>query len=45
MFSGSSDPFVTVSFLPQHKFQNVINPKTDVRKKTLSPLFDASFEM
>lgn len=45
MISGLSDPFVTVVLLPQHRFQSVANLRTTVQKKTLSPLFDASFKM
>ncbi|XP_052265684.1 BAI1-associated protein 3-like isoform X2 [Dreissena polymorpha] len=42
--NGLSDPYVVVSFCPEHMFQSVPTQTTKIVKKTLNPEFDESFE-
>ncbi|XP_045213590.2 BAI1-associated protein 3-like isoform X3 [Mercenaria mercenaria] len=42
--NGLSDPYVVVSFCPEHMFANVPTQTTKIVKKTLNPVFDESFE-
>ncbi|XP_025193246.1 BAI1-associated protein 3 isoform X2 [Melanaphis sacchari] len=42
--NGFSDPFVIVELLPKSMFPNSAEQYTDVKKKTLNPLFDECFE-
>lgn len=42
---GSCDPFVRIHFFPDGKFIGVSQPKTEVHKKTLFPMFDEKFSM
>ena len=43
--NGLSDPYVVVSFGPEHMFANVPTQTTKIVKKTLNPVFDESFEL
>lgn len=43
--SGFSDPFVIVELLPKAMFPYSAEQYTDVKKKTLNPLFDECFEL
>ncbi|VVC39810.1 Mammalian uncoordinated homology 13, subgroup, domain 2,Mammalian uncoordinated homology 13, domain 2,C2 [Cinara cedri] len=42
--NGFSDPFVIVELLPRSMFPYTAEQYTDVKKKTLNPLFDECFE-
>ncbi|XP_052791167.1 BAI1-associated protein 3-like isoform X2 [Mya arenaria] len=42
--NGLSDPYVIVSFCPEHMFPSVPSQTTKIVKKTLNPEFDESFE-
>ncbi|XP_064478757.1 BAI1-associated protein 3-like isoform X2 [Ornithodoros turicata] len=42
--NGFSDPFVILELLPKHLFPDCHQQKTKVQRKTLSPIFDESFE-
>ncbi|KAF0772787.1 BAI1-associated protein 3 [Aphis craccivora] len=42
--NGFSDPFVIVELLPKSMFPHSAEQYTDVKKKTLNPLFDECFE-
>lgn len=43
--NGLSDPYVVVSFCPEHMFATVPTQTTKIVKKTLNPDFDESFEL
>jgi len=43
--NGLSDPYVVVSFCPEHCFPGVPTQTTKIVKKTLHPEFDESFEL
>ncbi|KAL4240528.1 regulation of dense core granule exocytosis [Mactra antiquata] len=43
--NGLSDPYVVVSFCPEHMFSTVPTQTTKIVKKTLNPVFDESFEL
>ncbi|XP_050297020.1 protein unc-13 homolog 4B isoform X2 [Anthonomus grandis grandis] len=40
---GTSDSFVRIHLLPEHKFNGVEKPKTKTHNKTLFPLYDETF--
>ncbi|XP_061181860.1 BAI1-associated protein 3-like [Saccostrea echinata] len=42
--NGFSDPYVLIQFCPEHIFHDVPVQKTSIKKKTLNPVFDESFE-
>lgn len=42
--NGFSDPYVLIQFCPEHIFHDVPMQKTSIKKKTLNPVFDESFE-
>ncbi|XP_076251022.1 C2 and C2B_Munc13-like domain-containing protein staccato isoform X3 [Rhynchophorus ferrugineus] len=41
--NGTTDSFVRIHLLPEHKFIGVEKPKTKTQNKTLFPLFDETF--
>ena len=43
--NGLSDPYVVVTFCPEHLFPTVPSQTTKIVKKTLNPEFDESFEL
>lgn len=45
LFVGFSDPYVLIQFCPEHIFHDVPVQKTSIKKKTLNPVFDESFEL
>lgn len=45
LVTGFSDPFVIVELLPKSMFPYSAEQYTDVKKKTLNPLFDECFEL
>lgn len=45
LVAGFSDPFVIVELLPKSMFPYTAEQYTDVKKKTLNPLFDECFEL
>ncbi|XP_048763860.1 BAI1-associated protein 3-like isoform X3 [Ostrea edulis] len=42
--NGFSDPYVLIQFCPEHVFDDVPMQQTSIKKKTLNPVFDESFE-
>jgi len=44
-YNGSADPYVKVSILPPHHFDDVKSQRTKVQKNTLFPLFDETFNL
>ncbi|KAL1506494.1 hypothetical protein ABEB36_005849 [Hypothenemus hampei] len=43
--NGTSDSFVRIHLLPEHKFSNIDKPKTKTHHKTIFPLYDESFSL
>ncbi|XP_066150952.1 protein unc-13 homolog 4B isoform X3 [Euwallacea fornicatus] len=43
--NGTTDSFVRIHLLPEHKFGNVEKPKTKTHNKTLFPLYDETFTL
>jgi len=43
--NGLSDPYVVVSFCPEHMFPTIPTQTTKIVKKTLNPDFDEFFEL
>lgn len=43
--NGLSDPFVIIELLPRRVFPHCAEQQTNVKKKTLNPLFDECFEL
>ncbi|XP_076385472.1 BAI1 associated protein 3 isoform X6 [Megachile rotundata] len=42
--NGFSDPFVIIELLPRRVFEHCAEQRTNVKKKTLNPMFDECFE-
>ncbi|KAK2576361.1 hypothetical protein KPH14_005712 [Odynerus spinipes] len=42
--NGYSDPFVIIELLPRRVFEHCAEQQTNVKKKTLNPMFDECFE-
>ncbi|XP_067211831.1 BAI1-associated protein 3 isoform X3 [Linepithema humile] len=42
--NGFSDPFVIIELLPRRMFEHCAEQQTNVKKKTLNPMFDECFE-
>ncbi|XP_076667027.1 BAI1 associated protein 3 isoform X1 [Andrena cerasifolii] len=42
--NGYSDPFVIIELLPRRAFEHCAEQHTNVKKKTLNPMFDECFE-
>lgn len=43
--NGFSDPFVIIELLPRRVFEHCAEQQTNVKKKTLNPMFDECFEL